>query len=274
MTTPAKLAAFAAVLAVVFGAAALAGGAVGRIHDPATASAEADMNMAADPIRGLAVSENGLTLDLARRSARQGATTRLDFRILGEDGRPVRTFDLEHTKRMHLIVVRRDLTGFQHLHPTMHSDGTWTTPLTLPQAGTYRVFADFSVDDTPTTLADDLDVDGDVRSHALPAPAKAAATDGFRVGLTDSTVRAGEESELTFTVSRNGRPVPLQDYLGAKGHLVALREGDLAFLHVHPDASSLRFEASFPNAGTYRLFLQFQVAGRVHTAAFTLEVAR
>ena len=55
---------------------------------------------------------------------------------------------------------------------------------------------------------------------------------------------------------------------------MALRQGDLAFLHVHPDENSLRFEATFPNAGTYRLFLQFQVAGRVHTAAFTLEVSR
>ncbi|HEY1369760.1 MAG TPA: hypothetical protein VGF23_21715 [Gaiellaceae bacterium] len=273
MTTPAKLTAFAAVLAVVFGAAALAGGAVGQIHDPAAAAKDA-MDMEADPIRGLAVSENGLTLDLDRRTAHPDTRSRLDFRILGADGGAVHDFDLEHTRRMHLIVVRRDLTGFQHLHPTVRADGTWTTPLTLPQAGTYRVFADFSVDGRPTTLADDLQVDGDVRSRALPVPAKAAETDGFRVRLTDGTVRAGEESELSFDVTRGGKPVSLQDYLGARGHLVALRAGDLAFLHVHPDANSLRFEATFPNAGRYRLFLQFQVAGRVHTAAFTLEVSR
>ena len=273
MTTPVKLAAFGAALAAVFGAAALAGGAVGRIHDPAAAATD-EMNMAADPIRGLAVSENGLTLDLARRTARPGAASELAFRILGEDGRAVRAFDVEHTKRMHLIVVRRDLTGFQHLHPTLRPDGTWTTPLTLPQAGTYRVFADFSVDGKPTTLADDLQVDGAVRSRELPAPSKAADADGFRVRLTDGAVRAGTESELTFGVTRNGKPVSLQNYLGAKGHLVALRVGDLAFLHVHPDADSLRFEATFPNAGRYRLFLQFQVAGRVHTAPFTLEVSR
>ena len=274
MTTPVKLAAFAAVLAVVFGAAALAGGAVGRVPDPAAAAAEDEMNMAADPIRGLAVSEHGLTLQLARRSAQLDTKCRLDFRILGEDGRPVREFDLEHTKRMHLIVVRRDLTGFQHLHPTLRTDSTWTTPVTLREPGIYRVFADFSVDETPTTLADDLQVDGTTRSRELPPPVKTAEADGFRVRLTDGAVRAGEESELRFAVTRDGRPVPLEDYLGAKGHLVALRQGDLAFLHVHPDENSLRFEAGFPNAGSYRLFLQFKVAGRVHTAAFTLEVSR
>ena len=70
------------------------------------------------------------------------------------------------------------------------------------------------------------------------------------------------------------RQVAIQDYLGAKGHLVALREGDLAFLHVHPDADRLRFGATFPGAGRYRLFLQFQVDGQVHTAAFTQAVGR
>jgi hypothetical protein len=274
MTTPVKLGAFAAVLALAFGAAALAGGAVGQIHDSAAATAQDDMTMAIDPTRGLAVSENSLTLDLARRTARPTQQFLLAFRILGKDGRAVRDFDLEHTKRMHLIVVRRDLTGFQHLHPTLRADGTWTTPLTLPEAGTYRVFADFSVDNQPTTLADDLQVDGNVHSRQLAAAAKSATTDGFRIRLVDGSVRADQESGLTFTVTRDGRPVPLQDYLGAKGHLVALREGDLAFLHVHPDENSLRFESTFPNAGNYRLFLQFKVAGRVHTAAFTLEVSR
>jgi len=273
MTTPAKLTIFATVLGLVFGAAALAGGAVGRIHDPA-AVATSEMSMEADPMRGLAVSENGLTLELAQRTARPDTKFRLAFRILGEDGRAVREFDVEHTKRMHLIVVRRDLSGFQHLHPTLRADGTWTTPLTLPQAGTYRVFADFSVSGKPTTLADDLQVDGDVQSRELPAPSKTAEADGFRVRLVDGAVRAGTESPLTFNVTRNGKPVSLQDYLGAKGHLVALRRGDLAFLHVHPDENSLRFDASFPTAGSYRLFLQFKVAGLVHTAAFTLEVSR
>jgi hypothetical protein len=273
MTTPVKLVAFAAALALVFGTAALAGGAVHRIHNPAAAAADA-MEMAADPIRGLAVSENGLTLELARRTARADTKFRLDFRILGPDGRAVRDFDLEHTKRMHFIVVRRDLTNFQHLHPTLLSDGTWTTPLMLPQAGSYRVYADFSVNGKPTTLGDDLQVDGDVRSRPLPAPSKTADTDGFVVSLTDATVHAGKESALTFTITRNGQPVSLQDYLGTKGHLVALREGDLAFLHVHPDANSLRFNATFLSAGSYRLFLQFQVAGHVHTAAFTLKVDR
>jgi hypothetical protein len=63
--------------------------------------------------------------------------------------------------------------------------------------------------------------------------------------------------------------VEVQDYLGAKGHLVALREGDLAYLHTHPSGDAIRFETEFPTPARYRLFLQFKHDGKVHTAAFT-----
>jgi hypothetical protein len=237
----------AAILPLVFAGAALAGSRI-DVH-PGRTEPEVHGDMA---IRGLAVSDRGYTLELARGGGP------LSFRIT-HDGKAVRDFDVEHTKRMHVIVVRRDLTGFQHLHPAMRADGTWTVPLTLPAPGTYRVYADFAVDGEPHTLAADLTADGDVRSRPLPPPSTTATADGMRV------TRRG----LDFTVTRAGKPVALEDYLGAKGHLVALREGDLAFLHVHPDENRLRFKADLDTRHRYRLFLQFKTDGRVHTAAFT-----
>jgi len=272
-----KLAGFAAGLAVLFGGAALAGGAVGPLRDDTAAPEPHGSDMAAMPapaVRGLAVSDHGLTLRVARTDVRPGRPFTLAFRIVDRDGRTVRDFDVEHTKRMHLIVVRRDMTGFQHLHPTQGADGAWSVPVTLRDAGSYRVLADFSVDGKPRTLGDDLVVDGVVRSQELPPPVERTEVDGMRVSVAGGTAKAGTESELGFTVTRDGRPVEVEKYLGAKGHLVALRQGDLAFLHVHPDADRLSFTATFPSAGRYRLFLQFQVDGRVHTAAFTREITR
>jgi hypothetical protein len=284
MNVASKLAGFAAVLALAFAGAAFAGSQI-DVH-PGKPAPEPGMGamaagghgkdqMAPQPVRGLAVSENGLTLELARTTTPQGQPFALAFRIVDRTGTTVRDFDVEHTKRMHFIVVRRDMTGFQHLHPTQNVDGTWSLPVTLPDAGSYRVFADFSVGGQPFTLADDITVDGSVRSQALPAPTAAVAVDGLRVALDEGATQAGRESRLAFTVARAGRPVAIQDYLGAKGHLVALRQGDLAFLHVHPDENRLQFMATFPTAGAYRLFLQFKTAdGHLHTAAFTQEVSR
>jgi hypothetical protein len=97
------------------------------------------------------------------------------------------------------------------------------------------------------------------------------------VRLDAHDLRAGQEAELRFTMTRHGRPVRVEPYLGAGGHLVTLREGDLAYLHMHPMTKAptsrpVRFMATFPSPGRYRLFLQFKDAGRVHTVAFTQEV--
>jgi hypothetical protein len=281
-----RLGYFAAALALLFAAAAVAG----RIADldapggegEAEAAGEMGMDgghgsMAADPVRGLAVAEHGLRVVVETPALRRGASERLRFRIVDRGGRAVRDFDVEHTKRMHLIVARRDLTGFQHLHPEMAADGTWSAPVRLRDAGSYRLFADFSHDGEATTLAADLRVDGAADLKPLPAPQPAAVSDGgYYVRLDERGARAGREAALRFTVTKDGRPVATEPYLGADGHLVALREGDLAFLHVHPtDAGgdAVGFEATFPTRGAYRLFLQFKVAGEVQTVAFTQEVS-
>jgi hypothetical protein len=270
---------FAVALAALFGVGAIAGGVI----DPNAPAGEpaakhggghgGEMeHMPAQPVRGLAVAENGLRLVVEDPELRRGADEALRFRVLGRDGRPVRDFDVEHTKRMHLIVARRDLKGFQHLHPTISADGTWSAPLRLRAAGSYRVFADFSHEERPTTLAGDLRVDGAAALEDLPAPRRVGTSaGGYDVRLAAGAARAGRESTLRFTVTRKGRPVHVEPYLGASGHLVALREGDLAFLHVHPLEHG-EFQTTFPSAGRYRLFLQFKVAGRVQTVAFTQEV--
>ena len=280
---------FAAALALLFGA----GAAAGRLIDPGAPGGEAAAHdnapeemesttgehteMAVDPVRGLAVAEHGLRVVVEDPELRSGTLERLRFRVVDERGATVRDFDVEHTKRMHLILARRDLTGFQHLHPEMAADGTWSTPLELNEAGSYRLFADFSHDGEATTLASDLRVDGPADLVPLPAPRPTAVSDGgYDVRLDSGAARASEEAELRFTVTKDGRPVATEPYLGADGHLVALRDGDLAFLHVHPtDAAgdSIGFEATFPTTGAYRLFLQFKVDGKVQTVAFTQEVA-
>ena len=223
---------------------------------------------------GLAVAEGGYALRVDRTSFPAGEAGALRFTIAGAAGDPVTGFDRLHERRMHLIVVRRDGTGFRHLHPEMDAAGTWSVPVELGEAGVYRVFADFSVGGEQHTLATDLFVSGGgFEARPFPAPTPADRTDGYEVRLHSGDAEAGAPASLAFAVSKDGEPVEdLAPYLGAKGHLVALREGDLAFLHVHPEGEA--FAATFPTAGRYRLYFQFKHAGSVHTAGFTVEVPR
>jgi hypothetical protein len=287
-----KLGGFAGALALAFGGAF----ALGNTADPvaaadepqhvAPASHEAagghdETGGSAPP--GLAVSEAGYTLVPATASFAAPGTHPFRFVVTAPDGKPLTAYQRTHEKDLHLIAVRRDLSGFRHVHPTLGPDGSWSIPLELGTAGTWRVFADF----TPAalgrtiTLGTDVTVAGRFDPVPLPAVSTVAAVDGYEVTLGGSPV-AGQESELTFTVRRDGRPVAdLEPYLGAYGHLVSLRTGDLAFLHNHPGEEAkpgakggpeVRFSTTFPTTGTYRLYLDFQHAGSVRTAEFTVTV--
>jgi hypothetical protein len=227
--------------------------------------------------RGLAIADGKLRLVTTDTSYALGETKPFAFRIVDARGAIVRDFDVEHTKRLHLIVVRRDLTGYQHVHPVQAADGSWSVPLRFARPGVYRVFADFQAHGGgKTTLGTDVFVAGDFQPRALPAPASHVSVDGLDVALKGAP-RAGREGDLAFTVSRGGKPVAVQPYLGADGHLVALRAGDLAYLHVHPggkpgSGGPITFMTDYPSAGRYRLFLQFRDNNKIHTAAFTQEV--
>jgi hypothetical protein len=233
---------------------------------------------------GLAVAADGLTLALADPVVEPGPQVPTSFRVVGADGSPVTRYEVSHEERMHLIAVRRDLTGFQHVHPELTDDGTWSVPLDL-DPGSWRLFADFvpaegDAAGGTVVLGTDLDVAGEFRPAGPPGPSTVAVVDGYEVTL-DGELVPGRESELTLTVTRDGRAVTdLQPHLGAYGHLVALRDGDLAYLHVHPAGEpgdgttaagpEITFFATAPSVGDYRLFLDFRHDDEVRTAEFTV----
>lgn len=234
--------------------------------------------LAADPVRGLTVAQDGYQLGSLTAPAAVGENGTLSFRLTGADGKPVTDYTTAHDKDLHLIVVRSDGIHFRHVHPTIDGAGTWSIPWRWATAGSYRVFADFvpAATGETLTLTSTLDVAGDLQPVPLGTNTTESTVDGFTVTM-DDTPAAGTSSMLTFTVTRDGTPVTtLQPYLGAAGHLVALRVGDLAYLHVHPmdepageSGPEVAFMAEAPSPGRYLLYLDFQVDGRVHTATFT-----
>jgi hypothetical protein len=243
---------------------------------------EAADGSAASLPKGLMVSQDGYTFRLADATLAPGRQVPVEFTIEGPDGRPVTAYDVEHDKRLHLIAVRRDFSGFQHVHPVMDEDGTWRSELDL-RAGPWRVFADFK----PTagealTLGTDVAVPGSYQPARPAEDSRTSSVRDYTVTL-DGDLTVGEEAELVLRVSRDGRPVTdLEPYLAAYGHLVALRDGDLAYLHVHPEGApddgttkpgpDIVFFTEVPSPGRYHLFLDFKHQGAVRTAAFTVTV--
>jgi hypothetical protein len=185
---------------------------------------------------------------------------------------------------MHFYLIRSDLTGFQHVHPSLSPDGTWTAPLAPAQPGTYRAYISFITTDAsgktvPLVLSQPITVPGAATATPLPPAAPTTQVDGYTLTLSDDQLRAGVAHPLTVTVSKDGQPVTdLQPYLDTYAHLTAFHDPDLAQLHPHGAVNgdhggpTLSFEATLPKAGNWRLFLQFQTAGVLHTAAVALSV--
>ncbi|GIE86528.1 hypothetical protein [Actinoplanes regularis] len=232
-------------------------------------------------VGGLSLSSDGLTLRPAGTMFQAGRKQRLSFTIVAASGVPVTSYAIVHDKPLHLIVARRDLTGFQHLHPEMSADGSWGIDLTLAEPGSYRMIADFTAlvggQQVATTLGSDLTVAGDYTPKPLPAPERTTtATAGLTVTYEGTPSTRAVQPLLMTVTGTDGKPAAVEPYLGAYGHLVVLRQGDLAYLHVHPEQQlvdgKVKFWLTAPSPGDYRMFFDFQVGGRVQTAEWTLKV--
>jgi hypothetical protein len=235
---------------------------------------------------GLTADASGFRFAAATIALPAGQPTSFQFRILGADGKPVTAFEPDQTKLMHFYLIRSDLTGFQHIHATMTTGGTWTAPLAPTQPGTYRAYASFISKDASgkkvaLVLSQLVTVPGTATVMPLPPASQTSEVDGYTVTLSGGPIIAGAEHPLTATVSKDGQPVTdLQPYLDTYAHLTAFHDNDLAFAHLHPHGTAngdhggptLSFEALLPKSGNWRLFLQFQTAGVLHTAAVTLPV--
>lgn len=228
-----------------------------------------------------------------------GSSGDLVLTIETEEG-PVTDFAEAHTKKMHLLLTPEDLSTVVHVHPEPTADGTWVVPVEFPFGGSWRMVADVAEDMGEGelqyyALGEAIEVEGkEQAAKPIPEPTDFVEVDGFAIDL-EGSLSATEHGTLMVTITRDGRMVDLEDYMGAKAHLIAFDTETYAYAHQHPSGghdhgagdghgsddhsdmadmgSMLHFETEFPQAGTYVFFLQFQVDGKVHTASFTGDVA-
>ena len=232
------------------------------------------------------------------RVARPGPV-RLTFTIRQPSGAALtryRTGAGPHT-RVHVIVVRRDLSVIVHRHPKIGPGGRITETIVLPEPGPYRVLVDaYPLGAQNFQLHRDIRVAGRYRPRALPAFDPVVMTGGYRVSLAGPRkLHAIEPATLVATVrDPQGRPAPFTPWFGALAHAIFFRAGTLDYFHTHvcgpstPGCTSFlggarvvgratspgkaRVGVLLPIGGTWRLFLQFKTRGRIVTAPFTLRV--
>ena len=186
-----------------------------------------------------------------------------------------------HEKKIHLIIVSKDLSQFYHEHPEYTAAGDYKVSYTFPKGGDYVLFQDY----TPTGAGHQLGRQPlTVRGPAY-APVKFRnddmqwTQDGYTATLSfDKDLKVGQLLGMKINITKAGQPVTdLANYLGALGHVVVISEDTEQYLHVHPNEQadkgpSIGFNTNFEKPGLYRVFLQFNHAGRIHTGDFTINV--
>ncbi len=208
----------------------------------------------------------------------------LAFQLFNKDRTPLdpEQLQLVHEKLVHLLLVRKDMTQFQHLHPEF-VDGAWVTDVSFTEPGDYYIYVDVTpLQETPMVFHDSFKVAG-TPTYAEPNPNvdRAVRTDGYYVTLetAENTELVTGWNNVRYVVTREGTPPAFDPYLGAYGHVVALKHFDaLVFAHTHPldnaapKDGSLGFAVEFPTPGRYTLYAQFNLDSTVHTFPITVDV--
>lgn len=218
-----------------------------------------------------------------------GQTVQLTLHIIDNStGKPVTSFDVVHEKKMHLFIVRSDLSRFFHVHPDPIDDGSFTYSFIFPTGGAWRVFADTAPHNmgsriTSATLNVSGPTDPDNPPLANAATSQVALSDGMTLTLTPGPLEAHDTRELIFTLSDgNGKPVTdIQPWLGADAHMMAIDRTGTLFVHSHPSersavevaAGHLTFITHMPQSGLYKTWIQLQQGGRIHTFVFLINVS-
>jgi hypothetical protein len=209
----------------------------------------------------------------------------LRIRIQDRDRITLKQYEWNHEKLMHLIVVNRELTHFDHLHPDPLEQGSFAASVVFPAEGSYKLFADFvPKGGLNATVSDWITVGepaNDGKPALIPDNQEIKTAGGLAVSLSLSSHLAGEDVQLKFKIQDADTKMGITDlepYLGAIGHVVILSSDAEQYLHVHPadDAGAgpeAVFVTTFPSAGSYKLWGQFKHGGELYTIPFVVEIA-
>jgi hypothetical protein len=198
---------------------------------------------------------------------------------------PFRHLEFVHERPIHLIIVSDDLEDFQHIHPELAPEDFYEVTHRFAHGGRYRLWADFSLPgEAPRVESFDVVVAGD-KGVALTASAES-----LRVELAaERALEAGVD--IPIHLKLKGDRAGLEPYLGAWAHVIVVSRDLDSYSHAHPLETAVTMSAvhmhvtagpppeevtivtSFPHGGVYRMWAQFQQAGKVHTVLFDLDVA-
>lgn len=111
------------------------------------------------------------------------------------------------------------------------------------------------------------------------APKLSSTVDTYTLDLVPEggQFEVGKLAHIQGVLKKDGKEMDaatLENYLGAKAHMVVVGIDDKNYLHVHPEVVNGKFDlhTTFEKAGIYRGWVQFQESGIVRTMDYVIVV--
>ncbi|WP_342043562.1 hypothetical protein [Bacillus sp. OTU2372] len=205
--------------------------------------------------------------------------------IKDKHNKPINEFETVSTKKMHLVVVSKDLSYFAHIHPTFKGNGLFEITTKFPASGDYKLIAemtpvgasDYSIEDHWITVQGTPPASVPIE----PDPTLTKIIDETKVTLSfDEKPTAKKNLDMNFTLynAASNKPIKnLKPYLGTVGHSVAIDKDVKQFMHIHPlypkaKGPKVVFMTYFPTKGVYKVWGQFNVNGHILTVPFVISI--
>lgn len=220
-----------------------------------------------------------MTLTSAPEVVEAGQQVEITVQLTDAYGAPVTAFEVVRGKKLHLTIVREGLDKFTHTFPEPGPLGTMVTGMTFPEGGTYFFHADFTPrDGSPVTLMAELHVEGG-GSFAPPLDPYVPGMVQTSEMLADVGIEPGLVTDrISFTLmDLNEEPVTdLENFLGARGHFIALSADGRQYVHGEPATgdkpNQVVFEVRFPGPGIYKGWGEFKRAGAVLVVPVVMQI--
>jgi hypothetical protein len=216
-------------------------------------------------------------------TAKQAA--KISVIIKDQKNKPIKKFETVSTKKMHLVVVSKDLSYFAHIHPAFMGNGRFEITTTFPAGGDYKLIAEMTpVGASDYSIENDwVSVKGSLTKSTPITPDKnlTKVINGIKINISfDGKPKAKKNIEMTYSLfdAKSNKPINnLKPYLGTVGHAVAIDKDVKQFMHIHPmypkgKGPYVVFMTYFPTKGIYKVWGQFNVNGHILTVPFVIKV--
>lgn len=247
--------------------------------------------------RSIEINKYNVQIGLSQEKLIAGQPFEIKFTVLNkENNQPITDLAIVHENPMHLVLAKDDLTEFSHLHPELQG-ASYVISYALPTPGFYKGWVDFSYKGETNIVDFLIETENAQKTIIAPEFISERNINNYTISLKYGNLVKGKNADLNITIKKDGRDIESGEFLGSKGHLIAISSDLEDFIHTHAENNEhmgfqnifiinrvfahggeeekpgLNYHLKFNQSGAYKLWLETMVEGQYLKVDFTVKIS-